>query len=134
LLATEIIDKITSAGGRIWLEDDKVRARLPESLRPLVNVIHECKPELMAELARRPVIPAGVRLIRWEPKNAPVQLSECSVATDPEKVIRSTLAQLAARLSGRAFLDGGWGLTGLLARLKACGCYVALDDPRKELQ
>lgn len=32
--AMEIIDKITSAGGRIWLEEDKVRAHLPETLRP----------------------------------------------------------------------------------------------------
>ncbi len=107
MLATEIIDKITSAGGRIWLEDNKVRARLPEILRHLVNVIHEHKPELMAELARRPAMPAGVQLIRWEPKAAPVRLSECSVAADPEKFIRATLIQLDARLSGKAFFDGG---------------------------
>ena len=132
--ATEIIDKINSAGGRIWLEEDKVRARLPETLRPLVNVIRSQKPELMVELARRPAMPAGVRLIRWEPKDAPVKLSQCSTVTHTEKFIRATLVQLAARLSGKDWLDGGWGLSSLLSRLEACGCYVALDDPQKQLQ
>jgi hypothetical protein len=52
--ATEIIATITSAGGRIWVEGDKVRARLPESLRPLVSEIKLRKPELLEELLRQP--------------------------------------------------------------------------------
>jgi hypothetical protein len=51
--AAEIIDTITSAGGRIWMEEDKVRAGLPESLRALAAMIREHKPALMAELSRR---------------------------------------------------------------------------------
>ena len=90
---------------------------------------------LLAELmVRRPALPDGVRLIRWEPKAAPVRLSEYSTVTDTEKFIRTTLIQLAARLSGKDWLDGGWGLSGLLARLEACGCVVALDNPREALQ
>jgi len=61
-------------------------------------------------------------------------LSEYSTVTDTEKFIRTTLIQLAARLSGKDWLDGGWGLSGLLARLEACGCVVALDNPREALQ
>jgi hypothetical protein len=44
------------------------------------------------------------------------------------------LRQLAAHLNGEGWQDGGWGLSGLLERLAACGCVVALDDPRKAIQ
>jgi hypothetical protein len=132
--ATEIIDKITNAGGQIWLEEDKVRARLPETLRPLVNVIRSHKPELIAELARRPAMPAGVRLVSWSPRKAPVQLSECLTVTDVDKFIRSTLRQVEARLSGKSWLSGGWTLSTLLDRLEACGCFVKLDNQRQAVQ
>jgi hypothetical protein len=132
--ATEIIGRITSAGGRIWLEEDKVRARIPETLRSLEGMIRSHKPELMVELARRPSMPVGVRLISWSPKDAPVQLSECSTVTDVDLFIRSTLRQVEARLSGKDWLAGGWGLSGLLARLEACGCCVALDNPLEAVQ
>jgi hypothetical protein len=92
------------------------------------------KAELMAKLALLLALPAGVRLVSWNPKTAPVRLSRCSTVTDTEKFIRTTLMQLAARLSRKDWLDGGWGLSGLLARLEACGCVVALDDLRMELQ
>lgn len=57
-----------------------------------------------------------------------------SRAADVDLFIRSTLRQLEAQLCGKNWLAGGWGLSGLLARLEACGCHVALDDPRKALQ
>jgi len=56
------------------------------------------------------------------------------MVTDPEKFIRTTLMQVAARLSGKDWLDGGWGLSGLLKRLQACGCLVELDNPRQAVQ
>jgi len=134
MLASEIIERITNEGGQIWLEEDKVRARLPETLRPLVSVIHSHKPELVAELARRPAMPAGVRLVSWSPKDAPVQLSECSTVTNVDLFVRSTLRQLEALLTGKDWLAGGWGLSGLLNRLAAVGCHVALVDPSRMLQ
>jgi hypothetical protein len=79
-------------------------------------------------------MPPGVRLIRWEPKDAPIQVSPCSVVTNTEKFIRSTLRQVEARLQGKRWLAGGWTLSILLERLEACGCFVKLDDPRQEAQ
>jgi hypothetical protein len=134
MVAAEIIETITRKGGRIWLEEDKVRAHLPETLRPLVGVIHSHKAELIAELARRPAMPAGVRLVSWSPREAPVQLSECSIVTDVDKFIRSTLRQVEARLHGEHWLVGNWTLSTLLDRLEACGCFVKLDDLRRAVQ
>ena len=131
--AEEIIHQITSSGGQIWVEGDKVRARLPERLRPLVSVIHSLKPELIAELGRRPQMPAGVRLVSWQPKAAPVRLSECSTVTNVEKFISVTLVQLEASLCGRQW-HAGWPLSVLLERLVGVGVVVVLDDPKKALR
>jgi hypothetical protein len=132
--AIDILDTVSAAGGVVWLDGDKVRARLPENLMPLVDVIRELKPQLIELLAQRPAMPAGVRLIRWQPVQAPVRLSECSTVTDTEKFIRTTLAQLEAALEGRKWQSGNWGLSGLLERLALCGCVVGLRDRKKMLQ
>ncbi|MGB6112613.1 MAG: hypothetical protein WA430_04290 [Acidobacteriaceae bacterium] len=52
--ADEIIQTVYYAGGQLWLEGDKVRARLPESLRPLVGVIREHKWEIIELLSQHP--------------------------------------------------------------------------------
>jgi hypothetical protein len=79
-------------------------------------------------------VPVGVRIIRWEPKAAPVQLSQCATVTDIQKFISTTLRQLDAKLNGKSWQSGNWPLSALLERLAACGCIVALDDPKRALQ
>lgn len=79
-------------------------------------------------------MPPGVKLVQWQPKAAPVRLSPCSTVTDVERFIRQTLMQLQAALEGQTWQSGNWGLSGLLERLAAVGCVVALDDPRRALQ
>lgn len=132
--ALELIHAVESAGGRFMVDGGRLGIVPATAAAPVMEEIRRHKAELMAELAQRPAMPSGVQLVSWNPKAAPVRLSPCSIVTDTDKFIRTTLAQLAARLSGKAWLDGGWGLSGLLARLEACGCQVVLDDPRKALQ
>jgi len=99
-----------------------------------INAPSDSIPPNDPEVARRPAMPAGVRLIRWEPKAAPVRLSKCSTVTDIDKFVHSTLRQVEARLYGKDWLAGNWTLSTLLARLEACGCCVALDNPHEALQ
>ncbi|MGO9325223.1 MAG: hypothetical protein ACLP07_11740 [Terracidiphilus sp.] len=132
--ALELIRTVEANGGHFRVDGEYLVIAPGEAAAPVMEELRQHKSELLAELARRPAMPAGVRLVSWSPKAAPVQLSECSTVTDVELFIRSTLRQLEARLSGKDWLAGGWGLSGLLARLEACGCVVALDDPRKALQ
>ncbi|HTF62893.1 MAG TPA: hypothetical protein VK638_09295 [Edaphobacter sp.] len=134
MLTTEIIETITSAGGQIWLVEGKIHARLPENLRSMVNVIRSRKADLIDELALRPVMPVGVRLIFWEPKDPPVQLSRCETVTDVDKFTCSTLRQVEARLHSKGWLAGNWTLATLMDRLAAVGCHVALDDRKRALQ
>ena len=134
MLAIEILDTVSAAGGQLWLEGDNVRARLPESLRPLVSVIRERKPEIIELLGQRPVMPLGVRMLRYELMTAPVKLSRAETVIDTGRFIQSTLRQVDARLHDRHFLAGNWTLSELLARLAAVGCHVALDDSKAMLQ
>lgn len=131
--AIEILDAVSAAGGQLWLDGDNVRARLPESLRPLVSAIRERKPELVELLGLRPLTPLGVRLIRWERQDAPIQLSRCETVTGIDTFIRTTLMQIDARLHDKRFLAGCWTLSELLARLAAVGCHVTLDDSKAML-
>jgi hypothetical protein len=132
--ALELIRTVEANGGQLRVEDGWLVIAPEDAATPVLEELRQHKAELIAELAGRPAMPAGVRLISWSPREAPIRLSQCSTVTDVEKFIRSTLRQVEARLSGKDWLAGGWGLSGLLARLEACGCVVALDDPRKGLQ
>jgi hypothetical protein len=132
--ALELIRTVEANGGHLRVDGECLVIAPGEAAAPVIDELRQHKAELIVELARRPAMPAGVRLIRWEPKAAPVQLSECSTVTDVDLFIRTTLMQLEAALEGKGWQSGNWGLSGLLARLEACGCVVALDDPRKALQ
>jgi hypothetical protein len=132
--ALDLIRTVEANGGQLRVEDGWLVIAPGEAAASVIEELRQHKGELMAELARRPAMPAGVRLVSWSPKDAPVRLSECETVTDTEKFIRSTLRQLQARLSGKDSLAGGWGLSGLLTRLEVCGCLVKLDNPREALQ
>jgi len=129
-----LIQVVESAGGRFMVDNGRLGIVPATAAKPVMEELRQHKSELMAELSHRPAMPAGVQLISWSPKAAPVQLSKCSTVTDTENFIHSTLRQLEAQLSGKHWIAGGWGLSGLLARLEACGCVVALDDPNRALQ
>jgi hypothetical protein len=144
LSPTDLIQAVRERGGRFLLDGDRLGVSPRTAGEPFAQQIRERKREIADALKAEIVevfrvgellaVPLGVRIVSWNPKTAPVRLSVCSTVTDVDKFIRTTLAQLAVRLSGKGWLDGGWGLSGLLARLEACGCVLALDDPQKAVQ
>jgi hypothetical protein len=133
-LASELIQIVEQAGGRFQIDGDRLGIFPKEAAAPVLEQLRQHKAELIAELSRRTAMPAGVRIIRWEPKDAPVKLSESSTVTDTEKFIGTTLAQLDAKLNGKSWQAGNWPLSVLIDRLATCGCVVKLTDPRRALQ
>jgi hypothetical protein len=131
--ALELIRAVEANGGRFRIDGEYLVIAPGEAAAPVMEELRRHKAELLAELARRPAMPAGVRLIRWAPQTAPIILTQCSTVTDVDLFIRSTLRQVEAQLSGKDWV-AGWTLSTLLDRLALCGCIVALDDPRKALQ
>ncbi len=132
--ARELIRTVEANGGQLRVDGEFLVIAPKDAAAPVLEELKRHKPELMAELARRPAMPAGVRLIHWEPKEAPIQLSQCSTVTDTDKFILSTLRQVEARLYCKGSLAGGWTLSTLIDRLAAVGCFVELDNPRQSLQ
>lgn len=134
--AIEIFDTISAHGGQLWLVDgDRLRYRLPENLKPMVDVLREFKPQIVELLSQRPAMPVGVRLVSYVPITTPVRISQCETVMDIGRFVQSTLRQLAARLNGESGWRYGWrSLSELLARLAAVGCIVALDNEKAMLQ
>jgi hypothetical protein len=134
MLACEIIDTIVGAGGQIWQVEDRIRARLPQSIGSIAELIRQQKAELLIALAPRPPLPPHVQLIRWAPVEAPIRLCRWETVIDIDAFIRSTLRQVEARLKGQTWLAGNWALSILIDRLAAVGCFISLDKPRQAWQ
>ncbi len=154
--AAELVQIVESAGGRFKIDGDRLGIVPGKAAEPVMESLRQHKREIINLLQTRsdsepdpdparaepmpalpgnmPALPSGVRLIRWEPKSAPIKLSRCSTVTHAEKFIATTLLQLSARLSGQSWQSGNWSLSTLIERLAACGCVVALDDPKQALQ
>jgi hypothetical protein len=143
--ALELIQVVERAGARFQFDGDRLGVAPARVVQHVLEDLRQHKTEIVELLQsgsnpdperteRMPTMPPGVRLIRWEPKARPVQLSRCSTVTDVDKFIRSTLRQVEARLHGKSWLAGGWTLSTLLERLEVCGCFVKLDNPRQAVQ
>lgn len=124
-----IIDLLQNSHDRLLVERPNFVARNASSGEKIPD------PDQMPALpATMPVLPGGVKLIRYVPKAAPVEMPTGSTVTNVERFTVSTIEQLRALLSGEKWRSGNWGLSGLLERLAAVGCYLALDDPKRALQ
>jgi hypothetical protein len=131
--AAEILETVAAVGGKLWADGETLRMRLPESLRPLVEEIRVCKPDIMDLLAKRPAMPPGVRLLQWDLLAPPVQLNRYSTVIDPDKFAERTLEQLGARLWGDDWGAGNWSVSELIARLECVGVLVELLEKARWL-
>jgi hypothetical protein len=75
-----------------------------------------------------PPMPPGLRLVKWEPKEAPIEISPYETVIETEKYIESTLRQVDALLNHRGWLGGNWPLKIVLERLEKVGCTVELIE------
>ncbi len=76
------------------------------------------------------ILPDGVRIVRWEPVEPPIRLSQSEVVIGPE-FVRTTLRQLSHELHGNHWLSGHWGQEELIRRLMAVGVEIEIDDPER---
>jgi hypothetical protein len=134
MLASEIIRCVEGEGGELWVEGDSLGYRLPESALPLLTELRTQKREVAALLRQRLPMPAGIRVVRWEPVPSPVELYRWLVVVDTDKFIRSTLAQISARLTGQSWKAGNWSLRELIGRLETIGVAIAFSRETDRIQ
>jgi hypothetical protein len=75
-----------------------------------------------------PVMPIGVRMLRWEPKSAPVVLEHYAVVTNVRRFVLMTLLELKAALAGKRWQAGHRAPRELMDRLEQCGVWVEVES------
>lgn len=109
MTAIEVLCVVEKAGGSLVLNGNRIKYTIPKKSAWLIAEVREQREEIVAVLQQReglPSMPAGVRLVRWAPKQAPVLLEQCSVVIDVSNFILATLAQLEARMEAKTFSLG----------------------------
>jgi hypothetical protein len=150
----EIVSQIEQQGGHLSLTDTgRVKCSIPatQDAQATLETLRLHRDELAEYLARRraeaieklnrmvepedrirnapkecPPLPAGVRLVGYRPKTAPVAIDVCSVVTDVDRFIRSELGELDARLHNPGQIRGGFGVFAILERLRQAGLQLEI--------
>jgi hypothetical protein len=73
--ALELIQIVEANGGQLRVEDGWLVIAPGDAAEPVIEELRQHKPEIIELLAQRPVMPPGVRLVRYAPLLAPVNLS-----------------------------------------------------------
>lgn len=107
------VDRIRELGGELFLVGDRLRFRIPAGnmeARQLIAEIRRDRDEVIAMLRDKEskppsieevqaALPPGVKLVSYEPKQAPFAVAPVSLVNDAGKFYRAYLADLSRRLA-----------------------------------
>jgi hypothetical protein len=138
--ATSPIDRIRELGGELFLSGDRLKYRIPADdpeARHLLTEIRQNREaviEMLRDAESRPpslkevqaMLPAGLRLLRYEPKPVPFAVAPVSVVTNGGRFFRRYLKDLAWRV---AHPDGYAApqLADILAKLADAGLELITE-------
>jgi hypothetical protein len=93
-----------------------------------INVDGDVLDGFVAEAPPRPPrLPHGLRLVSYSPKRPPVALEQCSIVTNVQLFIQSSLADLEDRLNRPKVNRYGWTVPQILDRLRQVGLVIEID-------
>jgi hypothetical protein len=144
MTAQMLLDLVTRAGGKLTVVGDHLDCELPREAEHLVDDLRVHKAELLDLLAIRklntmvddqimdapagcPTLPAGVRLVAYRPKTAPVAIDVCTLVVNVERFMLAELRDLNSRLNHPWTIRGGFTVPQILDRLAQAGLEVELD-------
>lgn len=140
--AEQLIERIHAAGGILTLKGDRIVAEVPEEAAPLLHDLRALRDEayhLILERETIPPMPAGVRLVAWNPKSAPVMITRWAVVTDVPGFVRCTLRQLEHAIAweagdeNRRWLAGHRTSRELQDYLSQVGCVVEIEEAQRRV-
>lgn len=132
--AEQLLEEVEGLGGALTLDGERIRVRIPEDEAHLLDKLRAHRAEVVLLLRSReeiPLMPEGVRLVRWEPKSPPVMLTHYSVVTDVHRFVSDTLRQLKAAIDGKRWQSGNWSVRELVDRLEQCGAHVEIEPGKR---
>ncbi len=130
----DTVGLIEATGATFRLDGVKVLVRYPdeeqrEELTEQIALLRARKDEVAEYLRTRhliPLMPPGLRLVRWNLKRPPAAIETCGVVNEPAGFAHSTLRQLGVALANpRAWV--GWTVTQLIDRLGQVGVTVECE-------
>jgi hypothetical protein len=130
----QIVSRLEQSGGTLVLDGDRIRYSVPSEdaeARALLLELRKHRERVRTFLQARAIIPAmppGARLVRWEPKPAPVILTHYAVVTDVSRFISMTILELRAAIAGKRWQAGHRSVRELIDRLEECGVIVQMSD------
>ena len=142
-MSTDILDAIEefeSKGGALVCEGESISVTYPpdrkHELEPILATLRATR-QRVAGLVRElrqgvaaapqcPPLPAGVKLVRYEPKKAPVAVAPVTIVIDVRKFIETHLAELDARLHHPVQIRAGGSVQEILAKLAEVGLELEL--------
>jgi hypothetical protein len=131
----EVVRHMESMGINVWLDGNKVRLRYSngeqrQNLVAQISFLRVRRADVATFLRLRngdiPVMPTGIRLVAWEPKQPPVRLESFLVVTNSVGFANSALREIYERLSNpkRKY---GRSVKQLIEHLAKVGVMVELD-------
>jgi len=156
MTAPELLTTIESIGGVLSLNGDRIHYELPEDAAPMLDVLRQCRDEVVRLLRGRdgpqvcrrsnpdlyavaleeaahagpPPMPHGVTLLEWAPLSPPVAIESWAVVTDVPQFVQTTLGQLQAAMAGKSWIAGNWSVRELVERLEQVGVKVEIEGTR----
>ena len=141
------IDRLRELGGELFLSGEVIRYRIPagnpEARQVLAEIRkdreavaavlrdQESKPPSLEEV--QAALPAGVRLVSYQPKEAPFAVAPVSVVTNAGKFFRAYLRDLKARIEK----PEGYHcppLADILAKLADAGLEMRVEAPEAQAE
>lgn len=134
--AEQLLEQVEGSGGALILDGERMRVRIPEDAAYLLDELRAHRDEVVLLLRSReeiPLMPEGVRLVRWEPKSPPVMLTHYAVVTNVHRFVSMTLLELKAAIAGKRWQSGNWSVRELLDKLEQCGVHMEIEPSKRRV-
>jgi hypothetical protein len=139
LAVAELLQRAELLGVRFWFEGEKLKVGLPDDpeAQAAVDELRAHRGDVLRLLQERetvPPMPPGVRLVSWQPKAAPVEITRFAIVTDVHLFVRTMLRQLEHALAweagdeNRRWLAGHRSSRELQDYLSQVGCEVEIEE------
>lgn len=131
----DVVSEVEAAGVAFRLAGEKVCVWYPDDERRQnvagrIALLRGRRAEVAAYIKARtkiPEMPKGIRLVRWEPRPAPIAVTRVEIVTDVPSFVRMTLLEMQNALINERWLAGNRSVRELIDRLEECGVAIEID-------
>jgi len=133
------IDRLRELGGEVFLDGGQLRYRIPDTpeANQMIEEIRQNREVILAMLTEREsvapsleevrgILPPGVNVVSYEPKEAPFAVAPVSIVTNAGRFYRVYLADLRERLA-KPDAYSCPPLADILAKLSDAGLELKVD-------